>query len=172
MKNITLLLLAGILLLSCSKSAEEILPENSVITSSGNRISMDGSWTASCVSSGSRFLSETFTISSKTIALDIEMFNTAGCSGLPDEMESLDMSFEVGDTYQVTLNGVQVTANKISGIATSSSSGIPEPFKQAFYIDDASGSPVLYHGIFGDDGGKLSPDGYPIELHNIAIARD
>jgi len=87
------------------------------------------------------------------------------------DTEVLTMTFQIGETYQVELAGKIVLANKITGTAISNKTNVPDSFKQAFHVDDASTPLLLYHGVFGDDGGQLTTDGYPLNLHQIAITK-
>lgn len=170
MKHIVLSILTILLAFGCSE--EEPLQNILVTTSSGDRLSMDGEWAASCVSAGSNFISEVFQFKENKITLSIDTYTTPDCGAPPDANEVIEMSFEVGGVYSVSLDGKEVMANKIQGVSKSNKSSESEPFKQAFYIDDTASQPALYHGVFGDDGGKLSSDGYPLELHPIAIIKE
>lgn len=142
-----------------------------LVTSSGNTINMNGGWQAVCVAQGSVFLSEEFTFSGPTLRIDIQAYGASDCQGTPLDTETVTLSFTPRGPYAVDLAGKTVTANRIEGEATSNKDNKPERFKQAFYVDDTSGQYRLYHGVFSDDGGRLTVDGYPMDLHAVAIIR-
>ncbi|WP_422359731.1 hypothetical protein [Reichenbachiella sp.] len=156
------------LLWSCS---EKDLIKTTVLTSSGNEISMDGIWRSNCIDFTDFRLNETFDFDGKGLIITIHQYTGETCEN-SDATETVTIIFQTLETIIAQLNGSAVVANKVKGTQTSSSDNKSSEFKQTFYVDDASGVNVLYHGIFGDDGGKLSSDGYPVQLHPFAIVKE
>jgi len=154
---------------SCDDDGELTIT-TTVITSMGNEISMDGIWVSGCVDFTEFRLKESFDFNASSLVIDINQFEDGTCTDVINN-EIITIEFQVLGTIDATLNGVTVMGNKISGTETSSSNNISESFMQTFYVDDSVDPILLYHGIFGDDGGATSPDGYPIELHPFAIAK-
>ena len=147
---------------------DEIMPINNLelVTASGVSINPDGLWESGCATDLGMNLSEIFTFSGETLIIDIQFFEDDQCSNL-EGTEKVTISYMAGETFQAMLNGQSVLTNKISGIATNQSDNVSYTFRQSFYIDDSGTMLKLYHGRFGDDGGELTDDGYPMEL--IAI---
>jgi len=154
---------------SCDDDGELTI-NTTLITSMGNEISMDGIWVSECVDFTEFRLKESFDFNASSLVIDINQFADGTCTDVINN-EIITIEFQVLGTIDATLNGITVMGNKISGTETSSTNNISESFKQTFYVDDSVDPILLYHGIFGDDGGATSPDGYPIELHPFAIAK-
>jgi len=141
-----------------------------LIAASGNLIDMTGIW-ETCAEVNGVYLHETFDFEEQNITLTINIHSTANCSAPVLDTEVITMDIQIGDTYEVELQGKNVLANKITGTAISDKTNELEQFKQAFHVDDSSAPLRLYHGVFGDDGGQLTTDGYPLDLHQIAITK-
>ena len=142
-----------------------------VVGSSGQTLNMNGEWKTACTLLGNEILREIFRFSGDNLIIVIETHTTTDCESNPASTEIINITYEAKGTLNVSLDGQTVRANKISGTAFYTSSNRTETFKQSFYIDDSQASPRLYHGVFGDDGGQLRADGYPLELHNVAIEK-
>ena len=145
-------------------------PKIELVAASGNMVDMTGIW-QTCAEVNGVYLHETFNFEETNLILTINIHGTANCSGPAMDTEVLTMTFQIGETYQVELAGKNVLANKITGTAISNKTNAPDSFKQAFHVDDSSAPFRLYHVVFGDDGGQLTPDGYPLNLHQIAITK-
>ena len=145
-------------------------PKIELVAASGNMVDMTGIW-QTCAEVNGVYLHETFNFEETNLILTINIHGTANCSGPAMDTEVLTMTFQIGETYQVELAGKNVLANKITGTAISNKTNVPDSFKQAFHVDDLSTPLRLYHGVFGDDGGQLTTDGYPLNLHQIAITK-
>lgn len=156
------------LLLSCS---EDDIIKTTVLSSSGNEISMDGIWRSECLDFSEFRLKESFGFKDENLVITIHQYSGQSCED-PDATEIVTITFQTLETIEAKLSGTTVVANKVKGTQTTSSDNKSSEFKQTFYVDDASGNNVLYHGVFGDDGGKLSSDGYPLELHPFAIMQE
>ena len=146
------------------------LPKIELVAASGNLIDMTGIW-ETCAEVNGIYLHEIFDFEEQNLILTINIHSTANCSEPAMDTEVLTMSFQIGETYEVELAGKNVLANKITGTAISNKTNVPDSFKQAFHVDDLSTPLRLYHGVFGDDGGQLTTDGYPLNLHQIAITK-
>lgn len=153
---------------SCNDDDETL--ETNVTTSNGSVISLDGMWTSDCIDFTEYRLSEDFDFDGDQLMITIYQSNGETCDN-PDQTQTVDITFHVLGTIEATLDGSVVLGNKIAGTQKSSSKAEASDFKQTFYILEQSGERALYHGIFGDDGGELSSDGYPIELHPFAIVQ-
>ena len=149
---------------------EEITPVNNLelVTASGVSFNPDGLWESGCVTDLGINLTEILTFSGETLIIDIQFFEDGQCGNLA-RTEKVTISYTVGETFLARLNGQSVLTNKISGKATNQSDNESYSFRQAFYIDDSGTLLKLYHGRFGDDGGELTDDGYPLELIAIPI---
>ena len=145
-------------------------PKIELVAASGNMVDMTGIW-QTCAEVNGVYLHETFNFEETNLILTINIHGTANCSGPAMDTEVLTMTFQIGETYQVELAGKNVLANKITGTAISNKTNVPDSFKQAFHVDDSSTPLRLYHGVFGDDGGQLTTDGYPLNLHQIAFTK-
>ncbi|WP_420583361.1 hypothetical protein [Reichenbachiella sp.] len=156
------------LLWSCS---EEDPIKTTALTSSGNEISLDGIWKSDCIDFTSYRLNESFDFENENLVITIHQYSSEACED-PDVTETVTITFQVLETIEAQLNGTTVIANKVKGQQTSSRDNQSGAFKQTFYIDDASGTNILYHGVFGDDGGATSSDGYPMDLHPFAISQE
>jgi len=149
---------------------DEPMFKTTVLTKLGSEISMDGNWQSECLDFIEFRLEESFDFKGSNLVININRFEDGTCTGAMN-IETVTIEFQVYGTIDATLNGKIVIGNKISGTETSSTNNISESFRQTFYIDDSVDPILLYHGIFGDDGGAISSDGYPIELHPFAIAK-
>lgn len=156
------------LLWSCS---EEDPIKTTVLTSSGNEIAMDGIWRSDCIDFTDFRLKESFDFDSEDLVITIHQYTGEACES-PDDTETVTITFQTLGTIEAKLNGTTVVANKVKGTQSSNRNKQSSEFKQTFYIDDASDTNTLYHGIFGDDGGTLSSDGHPTELHPFAITQE
>jgi len=145
-------------------------PKIELVAASGNMVDMTGIW-QTCAEVNGVYLHETFNFEETNLILTINIHGIANCSGPAMDTEVLTMTFQIGETYQVELAGKNVLANKITGTAISNKTNVPDSFKQAFHVDDSSTPLLLYHGVFGDDGGQLTTNGYPLNLHQIAITK-
>jgi hypothetical protein len=162
----------AVLFQSCKNEDPDPITQIDLITASGNTITMTGNWLSPCAELDGNSIKEVFTFNGLNASIEIDFFSGSGCQGNPANHETINLQInDVLNTYSVNLDGVMVTANKIKG--TESTVGEPgtDNFKQGFYIDDTGSLPVLYHGIFGDDGGTLTTDGYPLEMHNFGIVK-
>lgn len=169
LKKLTLCLSILSVVTACQSQKNDPTPASvQVTTISGKTISLDGQWISDCVAINQTYLKETFAFSAASLNIGIKMFQ-GSCGQNPQNTENVTISFKVVGTIKVMLEGKEVLANKIEGIAISDRDKKSEQFKQVFYIDDSQTPLRLYHGIFGDDGGKLNADGFPLQLHNIAI---
>lgn len=157
---------------SCSPGNDENPIKIDLVTSEGNTMEMTGRWFSGCVNINDASLEEVFTFDGQSVTIDINFFSEQNCQGshIRRQVINLDIT-DVGETYVVQLGGREVIANKISGTQQIGGEPETEHFKQAFFIDDSGDMPKLYHGIFADDGGTVTADGYPLELHNIAITK-
>lgn len=156
------------LLWGCSED-ESI--KSTILTSSGNEIAMDGIWHSNCIDFTNFRLNESFDFDEGDLVITIHQYTGQTCEN-PDATEKVTITFQTLETIEAKLNGNTVLANKVKGTQTSSSDNKSSDFKQTFYVDDASGVNILYHGVFSDDGGILSSDGYPLELHPFAITQE
>lgn len=155
------------LLWSCS---EDDSIKTTVLTSSGNEISLDGIWNSDCIDFTSYRLNESFDFDHENLVITIHQYSSETCEN-PEVTETVTITFQVLETIEAQLNGTTVIANKVKGTQTRSRDSQSSEFKQTFYIDDASGINILYHGVFGDDGGATSSDGFPVDLHPYAITQ-
>lgn len=158
-------------LASCSKGDDETPEQFLFTTASGARISLDGNWQANCVPLEGVAISEVFTFSGNQITLTIDTYQAGGCDQAPIESDVIRMTFTLGATYNATLDGSSVIVNEIQGSSTSETTRQTENFKQAIFIDDIDGNMALYHGVFSDDGGAINANGFPMELHPVAIIK-
>ena len=162
------LVFLSVIAIACKE--DDISPVNNLnlVTASGVSFNPDGLWESGCATDTDLGLnlSEILTFSGETLIIDIQFFEDGQCGNLVGT-EKVTISYTVGETFQARLNGQSVLTNKISGTATNQSDNESYSFRQAFYIDDSGTTLKLYHGRFGDDGGELTDDGYPMEL--IAI---
>ena len=163
----------GLFFMSCGGSDDgQPLTQVELITSSGNVITMTGTWQSPCVSMDGNSIEEVFTFDGMKATINIDIFSGAGCQNEPVQRQIIELDITgIGSTYTVDLAGSEVTANPISGTETNVAESRTDPFKQAFYIDDSGEQPALYHGIFEDDGGPVNASGFPLQLHNIAIVK-
>ncbi|MEO9967978.1 MAG: hypothetical protein ABJF11_19455 [Reichenbachiella sp.] len=152
---------------SCSEDNES---QTSVITGAGNEISMDGIWESECLDFTDFRLREDFDFDGDNLVITIDRSSAETCDQI-DDTEKVTITFRVVGTIEVQLDGATVLANKISGTQKSDGDGSSSEFKQSFYIDESDDTLILYHGVFEDDGGMVSSDGYPLELHPFAISK-
>jgi len=176
MKNkLTTALCICSLIFACNKSdvtgPNDTMNDITLVAKSGNAINMDGVWQASCIPLENLFISESFTFSNESLIINIRFFDNENCLEPAVGSDIITITFSPGDTYEVEQQGAMVLANKISGTESSSANNTTGDFKQAFYIDDSQIPYRLYHGVFEDDGGAVTNDGYPLELHPIAIVK-
>lgn len=150
---------------------EDELIKTTVLTSSGNEISMDGIWKSSCLDFTNFRLNENFNFDGENLIITIHQYSAETCEN-PDATEIVTITFQTLETIDVKLEGKVVTGTQIKGTQVSSKDGKSSTFKQTFYVDDSSGKNILYHGVFEDDGGEVSTDGYPLELHPFAIVQE
>lgn len=164
--SIYFMTMLSVFLLSCNDD-DDVL-ETRVTTSKGSVISMDGIWQSDCIDFTDYRLAEDFDFDGDQLTISIYQSNGENCDS-PDQTQTVDITFQVLGTIEAMLDGSTVMANKISGTQKSSSDTEASDFKQTFYILEQGDERALYHGIFGDDGGALSSDGFPVELHPFAI---
>ena len=145
-------------------------PKIELVAASGNLIDMTGIW-ETCAEVNGVYLHEMFDFREENLILTINIHSTANCSEPAMDTEVITIDFQIGETYEVELAGENVLANKITATAISDKTNETESLKQAFHVDDSSTPLRLYHGVFGDDGGQLTTDGYPLNLHQIAITK-
>lgn len=157
-----------IMLWACSDD-EKV--KTTVITSEGKEISMDGHWHSDCIDFTSFRLQESFDFDGEHLIIVIHQSSSENCEN-PDVTESINITFQTLGTIEAKLNGVTVLANKVKGTQTSDSNNQLSSFKQTFFVDDSDGINVLYHGIFAGDGGAVSSDGFPMELHPFGIVQE
>lgn len=162
------LVVIPLILGACSED-EEI--KTTVLTSSGNEIAMDGVWQSDCIDFTNFRLKEDFDFNGENLVITIHQYEAETCDNA-DATETVTITFQVLGTVEATLNGSTVVGNKVSGTQKSSTDTESSTFKQTFYINDDGGTNQLYHGIFEDDGGAVSSDGFPLELHPFAIAQE
>lgn len=169
----TLLLLSTMMtLISCGE--DEVKPQESITltTISGEVINMDGVWSSDCeLTNQNVILKETMTFNNGNLRIDINGYETMDCDGSPIFSELVQITFNTSGTTQVTFENEELTVNKIDGRATYSD-GRTESFKQVFLIDDSGADFHLYHGLFGDDGGAVDFDGYPIEIIPLSLVKN
>ncbi len=161
----------SLIIMLCVSCDDEDTITTPVMTNSGNEIAMDGIWNSDCIDFTEFRLKESFDFDGENLVITINQYSGETCEN-PDQIETVTITFQTAGTLEAMLNGSTVIGNKVSGTQQSSSNANKSAFKQTFYVDDASGKSILYHGIFADDGGAVSSDGYPIELHPFAIVRE
>lgn len=155
------------IIVGCNEDEE---PRTLILTSSGNEISMDGIWQSDCIDFTAFSLKEDFDFDGNNLVITINRFETSTCENT-DASEKVTISFEVVGTMNATLNGNQVLANLVTGTEKSNQDSQSSKFKQTFYVNDHDGVNRLYHGVFEDDGGTTSDDGFPLDLHPFAIVQ-
>lgn len=148
-------------------------PEDEVrlIGASGKAINMDGVWEVACVQQGDVYLSETFAFDGPSLVISIYIHATATCHEAPINAEVVTITMHHAGTFNAALESTSVLSNKIDMLSKSSRDNVEEELKQTIYVDDRSTPFKLYHGVFADDGGTVTGDGYPSQLHAIAISR-
>lgn len=161
------LIMFSLTMMGCSEDEET---KTTVLTSSGKEISMDGIWQSDCIDFADFRLSEDFDFRGEQLLITIRQYNAETCENA-DATETVTITFQVLDLVEATLNGSVVTGNRVLGTQQSSNDREPSTFKQTFFIDDSDGTSILYHGVFEDDGGAISSDGYPLDLHPFAITQ-
>ena len=156
---------------SCKEDESATPLLSTTLTSvSGNVINMKGIWTSGCVlANNNMILNESLTFEEGNLVIEINGYDNMSCTGATIFNETITITFNSPGTNTVLLDGVEVVANKIDGTATYQD-GTVEVFKQLFYVDD-SGDTFMFHALFGNDGGKVDVEGYPIELIPIAITK-
>ena len=157
---------------ACSNSSEpeEINEETNIVSSKGNEVNLDGRWESERVDLGGTILAEVFEFNSNNLIITIDEFADLNPQSQPINTETITISFEPKGTINCVLNGSSVVGNKVSGTSHSSSTNETQNFKQSFFIRE-NGTLEFYHGVFADDGGRISSEGYPLDLHNIKFVK-
>ena len=169
----TVILIFLVAITSSCKDEESISPPLSIdLTSvSGNVINMNGIWTSGCVlANNNMILNESLAFEEESLVIEINGYDDMSCTGTMIFNETITITYSSPGTTTVHLNGTEVNANKIDGTA-SYLDGRVEFFKQLFYVDDRADDTFMFHALFGNDGGKVDVEGYPIELIPIAITK-
>lgn len=172
LKVIALLILTSLTAMSCQKDDTTEPFETTALTSnSGQRISMDGTWSTGCVmANNDMILNESLSFNNKNLQIDIRGYDNLQCSGETIYNQSLVITFLNAGTTTVLFNGAQVIVNKIDGIARYSD-GRVESFKQIFFIEDSGEDMYMHHALFESDGGQVNSEGYPIDIIPISITK-
>lgn len=171
MKSLKMLLTITYFLLTtlaCSETPLQEIDITSLTSDLGNQISMNGNWVTECEQDLGMNMTETFIFSENTLQIQIQVYSDESCN---DQIDSrvIDVDFEVQGTFTAQLNGQEVTGNKISG--TQKVGTQVESFKQSMHVVESETGLHFYHGRFGDDGGNLTSDGYPIEIIPIEFKK-
>jgi len=171
-KIAALLIILGPIITSCQKDDSIDITESiNLTTSSGNNISMDGTWSSGCVEANNNMiLNESLIFDNRDLQINIKGFDNLQCNGTTIFNETINISFSTTGTKRVTFEGEQVLVNKINGTAKYSD-GRVETFKQIFFINDTTAGIFMHHAIFEDDGGQVDVDGYPIQIIPIPITK-
>ncbi|MEQ9310655.1 MAG: hypothetical protein RLN90_14455 [Balneolaceae bacterium] len=140
-------------------------------TVSANEISMDGIWSSGCVEANNNMiLNESLSFNNENLQIDIKGYNNLQCNGATVFSQAVIITFNNSGTTTFQFNGNQVIVNKIDGTATYDD-GRVEAFKQVFFIDDTGNNLYMHHALFGNDGGEVDAEGYPIEIIPIPITK-
>lgn len=140
-------------------------------TVSGNEISMDGIWSSGCVEANNNMiLNESLSFNNENLQIDIKGYDNLQCNGATVFSQAIIITFSSSGTTTVLFNDNLVVVNKIDGTATYSD-GRVEAFKQVFFIDDTGNRLYMHHALFGNDGGEVDAEGYPIEIIPIPITK-
>ena len=142
-----------------------------IISSLGNSINLNGIWKSNCAVAAGLNVKETFDFNNNSLLITIDIYNNGDCGGTPVQTQKIEIDFQSFGEIEALINGKTVRANKIAGKSKELSNGKTEDFKQTFYILEENNAFSLYHGVFSDDGGRLSSDGFPLDLHNVAITK-
>jgi hypothetical protein len=89
----------------------------------------------------------------------------------PVNVRNVRIEFGVVGTIEANLGDRTVTTNKIEGRFRFDDVGEYEEYKQSIYIEENVSDLTLFHGIFKEDGGTLSADGFPLDLFQIPITK-
>jgi hypothetical protein len=174
--NLLIFLLLSMLLTACSKNESIAQPQIDndhllFVTSVGNKISLNGTWKAKCVQTNSMDITETFVFADSVFTILIEMYEEGKCGGEPVNVRNVRIEFGVVGTIEANLGDRTVTTNKIEGRFRFDDVGEYEEYKQSIYIEENVSDLTLFHGIFKEDGGTLSADGFPLDLFQIPITK-
>lgn len=172
LKVIALLILTSLTAMSCQKDdATEPIDTAALTSNSGQRVSMDGTWSSGCVlANNEMILNESLIFSNKNLQIDIKGYDNLQCSGETIFSQSIAITFNNAGTTTVLFNGEQVIVNKIDGIARYNDGNV-ESFKQIFFIDDSGKDMYMHHALFESDGGQVNSEGYPINIIPISITK-
>ncbi len=170
---LSILSLTFVLFTGCSSDSpvspqiNEDTAELRIISSAGNEVDLNGTWKTNCEVIGGVNMKETLEFNDNSLKITIYVYNEGNCDGNPVETQIIDINFESKGEITAVINGQTVKANKISGTSTNLSTGRTENFKQTFFILEENNMLKFYHGVFEDDGGRVSGEGYPLDLHNF-----
>lgn len=172
LKVITFLILTSLTAMSCQKDeATEPVDTATLTSNSGQRVSMDGTWSSGCVlANNEMILNESLFFNDQNLQIDIKGYDNLQCSGETVYSQSIAITFNNAGTTTVLFNGEQVIVNKIDGIARYND-GKVESFKQIFFIEDSGEDLYMHHALFESDGGQVNSEGYPINIIPISITK-
>ncbi|MEM9301848.1 MAG: hypothetical protein AAGE01_07040 [Pseudomonadota bacterium] len=144
-------------------------PSEYVVDARGRAVALNGLWRAEgCVRIGtSRSLSrETMTFAGDTLEIRMTQHASTDCSG-PVESVNVSLLLRAAGRSVANLDGRDVPVTRFDVIDVASG----ESQRQVFYLELLEDRMRLTHGVFGDEGGRVDADGYPLDLFTVFLER-
>ena len=144
-------------------------PSEYVVDEAGRAVALNGLWQASgCIRLGThRSLSqETMVFDGDSLEIRMSQHASIDCSG-PIELITVSLLIQAAGRSTASLDGRNVPVTRYDVVDVNSG----ELARQVFYLELLDDRMRLTHGVFGDEGGRLDEDGYPLDLFTVFLER-
>tara|TARA_R110000868_G_scaffold304437_1_gene564964 strand:- start:16681 stop:17259 length:579 start_codon:yes stop_codon:yes gene_type:complete len=164
---------------SSNNNSQSVSQEGSEVfftSNLGDLLSLNGTWSSGCVEDTSGIFSERLTFSENKVTDHITYYSEPNCTVILND-SLIEMEFEINGTIDLELEGLELIANKVSGIQRVGNE--EKPIKQSiavveltFYAYGSTKTVIAFNKArLQDDGGVISSDGYPVELLSTRFYR-